>query len=73
MEIENYSARIALIIGRSSGGLGLEPFTKLEKDMTSVREGLLSIGFKESEIFELCNRSNPELEEDVGAEQIEQI
>ena len=73
MEVENYSARIALIIGRSSGGQGLDPFTKLEKDLTAVREGLKSIGFRESEIFELCDRSNSELEEDVGAEQIEQI
>ena len=68
MEVENYSARIALIIGRSSGGQGLEPFTKLEKDLAAVREGLLNVGFRDSEIFELCDRSNAELEEDVGAE-----
>ena len=38
-----------------------------------MREGLESIGFRESEIFELCDRDNLELEDDVGAEQIEQI
>ena len=41
--------------------------------MSTVREGLYSIGFRESEVFELSDRTNDELEEDVGAEQIEQI
>lgn len=51
----------------------MEPFTKIEKDLKAVREGLQAIGFKENEVFELFDRDNTELEEDVGAEQIEQI
>ena len=31
------------------------------------------MGFRESEIFELSDRDNLELEDDVGADQIEQI
>ena len=73
MEVESYSARIALLIGRSSGGTGLETLPKLDKDLQAIREGLQTIGFRESEIFELNDRNNLELEDDVGAEQIEQI
>ena len=38
-----------------------------------LKEGLQELGFDESEIFEIKNRDNTELVDDIGSDQIEQI
>ena len=68
MEIESFKTKIALLVGRSSGGSGLETLPKLNSDFKVMQEGLIEMGFDESEIFEIKNRNNSDLVDDIGSD-----
>ena len=73
MEIESYQRKIAILVGQNQGGKLLEKLPKLDTDLQAVRAGLASIGFNRDDIFEIKNRSNEELANDLGLDQLELI
>ena len=73
MEVEQFSTKIALLIGRSQGFEGLENLPKVDQELNTVRQGLETVGFQQSEIFEIKNKDNAELGDDLGADQIDQM